>query len=331
MRLRALHGCELGFTEADGADLLGVARETVSRWWSAYIDGGTQALPQDRTGRPLGSGRTLDDEQAGHLQQLIDRHTPDELGILAALWTRRAIQELIRRQYRLAMPLRTVGEYLRRWGYTPKRPNRRSRKQDPVEVRTWLRTTYPAIAARAAREGAEIHWCDETGGGANEHPGRGYARVGQTPQMKVSGDRFRVNEVSTISNQGKVRFMTYTRTLTSAVFLVFLGRLLQGARKKIFLILDRHPAHEAQAVADWVAEQAGRIELFWLPRRAGELNPDEYLNNDLKGQVNAEGLPNNSPELASNIQKFMNKLKELPAHVKGYFQHPQVQYAAATL
>src|SRR5436305_11119733 len=45
LRLRALHGCELGFTEADIADLLGVCRETVSRWWSAYAHEGLDALP----------------------------------------------------------------------------------------------------------------------------------------------------------------------------------------------------------------------------------------------------------------------------------------------
>src|SRR5262245_61144426 len=331
LRLRALHGCALGFTEADVADLLGVARETVSRWWSAYADGGAAALPHDRTRRPLGSGRALDGEQARRLQQLIDEHPPEDLGSTAALWTRRAVQELIRRTCGLDMPLRAAGEYLRRWGYTPKRPSRRSRHQGPAEVRAWLHATYPAIAARAAREGAEIHWCDETGGGANEHPGRGDARIGQAPGMKVSGKRFRVNEVSTITDQGKVRLMTYTRALTAAVFLVFLGRLLQGARKKIFLILDRHPAHEAAAVAGWVAQQEGRVELFFLPRQAGERNPDAYLNNDLKGRVNAEGLPDTSQELESSMQRFLNKLKELPAHVKSYFQPPQVQYAAAPM
>ena len=36
-----------------------------------------------------------------------------------------------------------------------------------------------------------------------------------------------------------------------------------------------------------------RIELFWLPKYAPELNADEYLNNDLKGSINAEGLPGN--------------------------------------
>jgi hypothetical protein len=114
------------------------------------------------------------------------------------------------------------------------------------------------------------------------------------------------------------------------VFLVFLARLLRGARKKIFLIVDRHTAHEAGAVADWVRQQGGRIELFFLPRQAPELNPDEYLNNALMGQVNAEHLPDTKQELESNFQRFMNKLQELPARVKSYFQYPQVRYAAAT-
>ena len=329
LRLRALRGCELGFTEADVADLLGVSRETVSHWWSAYAGGGLGALPQQRTGRPRGSGRSLDGDRARHLQALIDAHAPEELDVASPLWTRRAVQELIRREYGMAMPIRTVGAYLRRWGYTPKRPGRKARRQDPGEVREWLTKTYPAIEARAAREGAEIHWCDETGVSANEHPGRGYARVGATPELPVSGERFRVNMVSTVTNQGKVRFMTYTRTLTAAVFLAFLRLLLRGARKKVFLILDRHPAHEAEAVAEWVGQHPGRIELFWLPRRAPELNPGEYLNNELKGQVSAGRLPDTKQELESNFQRFMNTLKELPRHVMSYFQHPKVQYAAA--
>src|SRR5437773_165508 len=130
LRLRALRGCALGFTEADVADLLGVCRETVSRWWTAYSHGGLEALPHDRTGRPPGSGRDLDNAQAQHVQALLDGHRPDELGIAAPLWTRRAVQELIRREYGWEMPVRTVGEYLRRWGYTPQKPRRKGRRQD---------------------------------------------------------------------------------------------------------------------------------------------------------------------------------------------------------
>src|SRR3954453_777468 len=94
LRLRALRGCELGFTESQVADLLGVARETVCRWWSAYAEHGLAALPHERSGRPLGSGRPLTDEQAHHIQELLDSKVPEELGIASPLWTRRAVRDL---------------------------------------------------------------------------------------------------------------------------------------------------------------------------------------------------------------------------------------------
>ena len=69
--------------------------------------------------------------------------------------------------------------------------------------------------------------------------------------------------------------------------------------------------------------------MFLLPRRSPELNPDEYLNNDLKGNVHRAGLPNNKDELADRIHAFLLKLLELPGHVMSYFRHPAVQYATA--
>src|SRR5207244_7384350 len=152
LRLRALHGCELGYSEASMAEILGVCRETVSRWWSAYCAEGVDALPHKRTGRPFGSGRTLSDEQCLHLQEMIQGHFPEEWGIASPLWTRCAVRDLIRREYNIAMPLRTVGAYLRRWGYTPKKPRRHGRHQDPDEVREWLENIYPAIVEAAVRE-----------------------------------------------------------------------------------------------------------------------------------------------------------------------------------
>src|SRR6266508_663422 len=126
LRLRALRGCERGLTETAVADLLGVARETVSRWWSAYADGGLDALPHDRSGRPVGSGRSLSDEQARHIQRLLDENSPEDLGIAAPLWSRRAVGDLIQKEFGLELAVRTVGDYLKRWGYTAKKPGRHS-------------------------------------------------------------------------------------------------------------------------------------------------------------------------------------------------------------
>jgi transposase len=328
LRLRALRGCELGFSEADVAELLGVSRATVSRWWTAYAAGGPEAIPGDRTGRPVGTGRILSDEQARRIQDLVDEHSPEDLGIAAATWSRKAVRDLIRKECGIDMPVRTVGEYLKRWGYTAKVPRRHARDQDPDEVDRWLNETYPAIEQRAAREGAEIHWCDETGARADEPPRTGYAREGDPARAEVPRPHIRMNLVATITNEGEVHFLSYKESMTGARFLTFLEELLSETTRKVFLILDRLPAHETKAVADWVAAHGERIELFWLPKYAPERNAEEYLNNDLKGAINAEGLPGSRGELRSRIEWFMSQLLHLPERVRSYFQHPCVQYAA---
>lgn len=329
LRLRALRGVELGFSQADMADVLGVTRDTVCRWWAAYNSGGVEALPRERSGRPLGSGRLVSDQQASHIRSLIDQHTPEQLGIHSALWTRRAVGELIRKEFNIELAPRTVGEYLRRWGYTPKRPQRHARKQDPDEVAQWLKTTYPAIEKQAAKEDAEIHWCDETGVVADHHPGTGYSPKGQPATIEVPRPHIRMNQISTITNEGSVRFMTYTGTMNDALFLEFLGRLLRSSTKKLFLITDRLKAHDDAMVQRWVEAHQDRIQVFFLPRYSPEMNPVEYLNNDMKATVNADGLPDDKTTLRSRMQRFMKRLYHMPQHVISYFFHPSVQYASA--
>jgi transposase len=330
LRLRALRGCELGYSETEVAELLGLSRETVSRWWTAYVDHGLEALPGERTGRPVGSGRTLNDGQAARLRTILNEKSPEEVGIASPLWTRRAVAELIRKEYGIDMPVRTVGEYLKRWGYTAKVPRRHAKDQDADEVRHWLEETYPAIEERAAHEDAEIHWCDETGAVADQQPRRGYAREGWPARIEVPDPHIRMNLISTISNEGSVHFMTYKETMTAALFITFLERMLGETTRKVFLIVDRLRAHEAKTVAAWAAEHQDRIELFFLPRYAPERNADEYLNHDLKGAINATGLPGSKEVLRSRIQGFMIKLRHLPEHIRQYFQHPCVTYAAGT-
>src|SRR5512142_1102032 len=247
LRLRALRGCELGFTEVDIADLLGASQEMVSRWWTAYTTGGRDAIPSARSGRPVGTGRTLWDEPARLLPNQIDDPSPEELGI--------------------ALPVRTVGEYLRRWGSTAKRPRRHARRQDPEEVRRWLEETDPAIEERAREEGAEIDWCDQTGADADKQPRYGYARKGCPATMEVPDTHIRMNQISAISNQGTVRFMTSKGSMDGALFTMYLGRLLRTSTRKIFLIVDRLKAHQKGTVADWVEAHKDRIEVIPMPAR----------------------------------------------------------------
>src|SRR4051812_48112360 len=193
LRLRAVHARQLGYAVVDIAAILGVREETVSRWCSRYDHGGRESLPGDRTGRPIGSGRLLDGEQERGIRQAIETKSPQGRETRGALGPRRAAGDLTRRRVGPRLPIRTVGEYLRRWGYTPQKPVRKAYKQDPKAVAEWLEKTYPGIAKRAAKEGGEIHWGDETGVRSTCQHSRGYARPGETPEMIVPGSRFSVN------------------------------------------------------------------------------------------------------------------------------------------
>src|SRR5947209_6005194 len=243
LRLRAVAAREAGFGTETIAAILGVRPESVSRWFTAYRRGGLEALPGDRTGRPVGSGRLLSPEQEGRLEALVVASTPAEQGIASGLWTRQAVRALIRQEFGLRLPIRTVGEYLRRWGLTPQRPARRASRPDPEEVRRWLQEHYPAVAARAKAEGAEIQWADETGARPEAARQRGYAPANEPPQQAVPGDRFRVNMISSVTNEGQVRFRLYHGTMTGELFVQFLSRLVAGAGRKIILIVDRLRAH----------------------------------------------------------------------------------------
>ena len=151
LRFRALHGCELGFPQSDLADLVGVSRETVCRWWSAYTSGGVEALRQERTGRPEGSGR-ISDEQAHHIQELLDANSPEDLGIASPLWSRRAVGDLIKKELGIELAVRSVGDYLQRWGDTAKKPGRHSKDQDPQEFGSgWKRRIQPSKSGPARR------------------------------------------------------------------------------------------------------------------------------------------------------------------------------------
>jgi transposase len=163
LRQQAVRLRQAGKRFVDISEYLGVHRNTVSRWWQEYEEFGEEGLYQAVRGRQLGEHRSLSPEQERQVQQKLQAHFPEELGIDRALWTRAAVQALIEQACGVEMPIRTVGEYLRRWGYPPQRPLKRAYEQDPDAVEDWLEHTYPEIVQRAQQEGAEIAWGDESG------------------------------------------------------------------------------------------------------------------------------------------------------------------------
>ena len=207
LRKQAIRLRKTGMKQKQIAEILGVYPTTVSKWCRAYKQQGNQAIRAKKRGRPDGACRTLSAEQEKQIQKAIVDKEPDQLKLPFALWTRIAVQQLIKHLYAIEMPVRTVGEYLNRWGYTPQKPLRRAYEQNPKAVKKWLDEQYPAIVQRAKIEKAEIHWGDETGLCNDSQHGRSYAPRGKTPAIRLPAKKERINLISSITNQGKVRFM----------------------------------------------------------------------------------------------------------------------------
>lgn len=331
LRQQAIRLREQGKRVRDISDYLGVHRNTVSKWWWEYEYYGEQALVQQGRGRQVGEGRTLEAEAEATIQAAMQGHFPEEYGIESALWTRRAVQALIEQLCAVAMPIRTVGEYLKRWGYRPKKPVVQAYEQNPKAVAAWLHVTYPNIEQRAEQEGAEIEWGDESGVRSDDYGGRGYAPSGETPKTNTSkSHRERVNYIASVSNQGHVQFMLYGCTLTAQVFIEFLTRLLQRhqGRGKLFWIVDRHPVHQQPAVKQWLEQHSMQIELFYLPSYSPELNPVEYLNSEVKQGVHDKPPTRSLSQLKQRVMSQLRKVQKLATHVRNYFKHPLIAYAA---
>ena len=136
------------------------------------------------------------------------------------------------------------------------------------------------------------------------------------------------NMISTVTNQGKVRWMIYRETLSSAVFIKFLERLIKDPGRKVFLIVDNLKVHHSAPVKAWLLAHTAQIEVFHLPSYSPERNPDEYLNGDLKTAVTSTTPAHNLEQLENKVICHMRKLQKSPNHVASYFRNQYVQYAA---
>ena len=327
IRFKAMAALKAGRSKTEVARIFGVTRQAIHGWVARQKRAGVRALRAGRRGRPIGGRLTGKREKL--ICRVIEDHCPDQLKLPFYLWTREAVGHLIRRRFGVKLSVWTVGRFLARWGFTPQKPTRQAFEQDPQAVRSWLARQYPAIRALARRERAAIFWADEMGLRADHAAGRSFSPRGKTPVILGTGQRFRCNMISAITNRGHLQFMVFKDRFTTAVFLKFLRRLRRQNRQKIFLIIDGHPVHIAKSTRRWFKEHQTAMRVYFLPGYSPELNPDEYLNQDVKTNAVGRTRPLDRQELIGNVRAYLRSTQAHRSSVKRYFQAKQVRYASA--
>jgi transposase len=326
IRRQAVAAVQSGMSQVEAARVFGITRQAVGNWIASYKTNGRASLKAQKRGRPPGG--QLKGWQAAMITRDVMDRCPDQLKLPYYLWTREAVAQLIERRFNIRLSVWTAGRYLARWGFTSQKPVRRAFEQDSEKVRKWLEEEYPNIKVRAKHAGAEIYWGDEMGVRSDHATGRSFSKRGKTPVVAGTGQRFGCNMISAITNRGRLYFMVFKSRFITSVFVRFLRRLCKQIPRPIYLIVDSHPVHRSAAARKEIEGYHGKLQLFFLPGYSPELNPDEYLNQDVKSNSVGRLRPSTQHEMIRNVRGYLRSTQRTPEIVRNYFHAKPVRYAA---
>lgn len=257
----------------------GLCRTDIYRWMRIHRKHGGKGL---RAKRHPGPASKLNAKQKWHVYHWIDGRDPRAHGYESALWTRPILADLIRARFGITVGLGAVGRLLRQIGITPQKPLRRAYERNPAAISSWKAQEYPRIKSRAKRLGGRVFFLDEAGVRSDPALGRTWAPRGKTPEVPTSGRRQGTNAISAINETGGFWYKIYSSRLNAALFIHLLQAFMRNRRGPVFIVLDGHPAHRAKLVSKYVQRLRGRLELYFLPGYAPDLNPDEFVWNYMK-------------------------------------------------
>jgi len=306
------------------ATAYGVNVRSVFLWLADFANGGQNAL----LAKPI-SGRPpkVSSDELRWLARAVRDNSPLQFKFAFGLWTLSLIAALIEREFGKKLSLASVSRIMKLLGFSAQKPLYQAWQQDATLVRQWEAETYPAIRAEAQAVGATIYFADESGIRSDYHTGTTWAPIGETPVVDVTGRRFSLNMISAVSPRGDFRFMVHDGSVNAEVFREFLKRLMIGAKKPVFLIVDGHPIHKAKLIKAFVEAPQGRLKLFTLPPYSPQLNPDDQVWAHVKRRISQQ-LVQNKDDMKRLALGALRRIQKLPQLVRSFFRQPECQYAA---
>jgi transposase len=325
LRKRGVASVQEGQSPEIVAKALGINRVTIYGWLSRYRHGGWGALDAKKRG---GRSPKLDGKALQWIFNTVTNKNPTQLKFSFALWTARMVGQLIHQRFGIKLSKASVCRLLGQLGLTPQRPVWRAYQQKPEEVQRWLQEEYPKIKRLARQKKALIFFGDEAGVRSDHHAGTTWALKGKTPVVSSTGARFGLNLISAVSAQGEFRFMTVKGRVGAVQFIDFIKRLLHGIDRRVFLIVDGHPAHKAKVVSRFIETVKDRFQLFFLPPYSPELNPDERVWNDLKNNALGKQAITTPQQLRRAVISHLRFIQKTPDRVRSYYNNETTKYAA---
>jgi len=325
MRIRAVKSVQSGKSPEEVAVVFDVHRTALYKWLALYRDGGWQALKSKPT---PGARPKIDGKKLEWVFNTITQKNPQQMKFEFALWTREMVQKIIKDKFQIKLSLNAVGRLLAQLGLTCQKPLYKAIQKDESLVKNWLKKIYPQIKTRAKSEKADIYFGDAAHIRSDHHAGKTWGIKGQTPIVMTSGSRFSFSLISAISSRGMMRFMVREGGVNSSVFIEFLKRLISGAKRKIFLIIDNGPSHVSKKTKAFAASCSDKLELFYLPPYSPDLNPDELVWNHLKNHTVGRSTVVDKVDFKKQVTRSMKSLQRDKKKIQSFYQKKSLKYAA---
>jgi transposase len=303
----------------------GFSRTTIYKWLKA-TSGQGRGLRALRSTPCTGRPRRLSPKQEAQVLRWINGRDPRQYGLDFGLWTRSIVAQLIEQRFGIGLGVTAVGALLAKLGLTPQKPLQRAYQRDPEAIERWQRQIYPTLARRAKRQGAEIHFWDESGFRADTVHGKTWGLRGQTPVVLRPGQRQSMSAASAVNARGEFWFCTYAGALNGELFVELLKQMMRHRKKPVHLVVDGLPAHKRVIVREYVESTRGKLTLHFLPGYAPDLNPDELVWSYVKRTGTARRPLQAGEKLRDRIDAELAAVKRNPKLVRSFFQTPSVAY-----
>ncbi|MDD2736070.1 MAG: winged helix-turn-helix domain-containing protein [Desulfuromonadaceae bacterium] len=247
-----------GISNKDAASTVGVSTRHANMVWKNYLQEENMPLfVWQRRGRRKGEQRSITYKQELQLLSMLLKG-PVVMRLGALLWTRQLFQKAIKRRLKCDVPIRTVGEYLKRWGLIPQRPFGLSGSGKSLEVQSWVANEYQEIVKRANHDGGEIHWLSVQNLG-------GFTAKIYDDLLSVK-KRNATHVVASITSKGQIKFMLSCSGLSSEVSIEFMFRLANDTGRKVYLLADKEVSlFNNEPTNKWLQENCMTIEVLYLP------------------------------------------------------------------
>ncbi len=292
-----------GLSRAEVARELGVSWRAVHEWYKAWNQSGETALVSEK--RP-GPPRKFTVEDEVWLDGQL-RLGPLAHGYTNQFWTVGRVRRLLDEKLGKACSASEAWRLLQRIGYSSQKPVRRARERKPEKIESWKKETWPALCARARREGRQIVFVDESG--LSQRPPRkaSFAPRGEPLKLEFNFNWDKLSAIGAVSFH-QIYFCLHEESIKTAQVITFVDQLRAEIGQPLLIVWDGLRAHWSKLVRAHVESLGGQVVLEQLPAYAPELNPVEYLWSHLKQNDLANFAPKNLTELSAKAHQAVDKL-----------------------